>query len=87
MRVRVQPLQRIPPLVHVAREMYGASEVAYTHDAEKDLAFVERLGMAGTPLCVAKTPASLSDDPNRPASPTASRSPAAASSPPPVPAS
>ncbi len=56
-------------LVHIARELYGASGVAYTAEAEKDLAFVERLGMSGTPLCVAKTPASLSDDPSRPGLP------------------
>jgi formate--tetrahydrofolate ligase len=56
-------------LVHIAREMYGASGVAYTREAEKDLAFVERLGMGATPLCVAKTPASLSDDPTRPGLP------------------
>ena len=50
-------------LERIAREMYGASSVAYTREADKDLAFIERLGLANTPLCVAKTPASLSDDP------------------------
>ncbi len=47
----------------VAREMYGARDVFYTAQARKDLAQVEKLGYAGLPICIAKTPASLSDDP------------------------
>ncbi len=47
----------------VAREMYGASDVFYTGQARRDLAQVEKLGYAGLPVCIAKTPASLSDDP------------------------
>ena len=53
----------------VAKKVYGAAEVVYTKDAEKDLAQIQRLGYENLPLCVAKTPASLSDDPsliNRP---------------------
>ena len=47
----------------VARRMYGASEVVFTRAARRDLRDVERLGYAGLPVCIAKTPASLSDDP------------------------
>jgi len=47
----------------IAKKMYGAGDIYYTKDAEKDLALIERLGYQGLPLCVAKTPASLSDDP------------------------
>ena len=47
----------------VAREMYGARDVAYTKRAERDLRDIERLGLAGLPICIAKTPSSLSDDP------------------------
>jgi formate--tetrahydrofolate ligase len=47
----------------VAREMYGARDVFYTQQARHDLGHVERLGYANLPVCIAKTPASLSDDP------------------------
>jgi formate--tetrahydrofolate ligase len=47
----------------VARAMYGAGDVAYTKAAERDLREIERLGYAGLPVCIAKTPSSLSDDP------------------------
>jgi formate--tetrahydrofolate ligase len=47
----------------IARSMYGASEVGYTPQAEKELKQIQKLGYEGLPLCVAKTPASLSDDP------------------------
>jgi formate--tetrahydrofolate ligase len=49
----------------IAQGMYGAREVAYTREAERDLKIVQRLGYEGLPLCVAKTQASLSDDPSR----------------------
>ncbi|BCR02992.1 formate--tetrahydrofolate ligase [Desulfuromonas versatilis] len=47
----------------ICREIYGAGDVAFTRQAEKDLRQVERLGYAGLPVCVAKAPSSLSDDP------------------------
>ena len=47
----------------VARKMYGARDVALTQRAQRDLAEIERLGYAGLPVCVAKVPGSLSDDP------------------------
>ncbi len=56
-------------LGNVAKYMYGASEVAYTALAEKNLKQFERLGYADLPICVAKTPDSLSDDPSRPGRP------------------
>jgi formate--tetrahydrofolate ligase len=48
----------------IARAMYGARNVKYTPQAERDLKAIQRLGAEGLPLCVAKTPTSLSDDPN-----------------------
>ncbi len=54
----------------VARAMYGARDVHFTADAEKDLLQVKRLGLEGLPICVAKTQSSLSDDPKRPGRPT-----------------
>ncbi|MGV8040365.1 MAG: formate--tetrahydrofolate ligase [Thermoanaerobaculaceae bacterium] len=47
----------------IARAMYGAREVAWSKEAERDLALVRKLGYEGLPLCVAKTQKSLSDDP------------------------
>jgi hypothetical protein len=43
--------------------MYGASDVAYTKSAERDLKTIEKLGYAHLPVCIAKTQNSLSDDP------------------------
>ena len=43
--------------------MYGAEEITYTKKAERDLKSIEKLGYADRPICIAKTPASLSDDP------------------------
>jgi formate--tetrahydrofolate ligase len=50
-------------ILAVARTMYGARAVVFTPQARRDLADVERLGYAGLPVCIAKTPASLSDEP------------------------
>ncbi|MBI5469252.1 MAG: formate--tetrahydrofolate ligase [Deltaproteobacteria bacterium] len=48
----------------VAREMYGASGVEFTGEAKRDIAEAVRLGFSTLPVCIAKTPKSLSDDPN-----------------------
>lgn len=50
-------------LLKVARRLYGARDVVYTQEAEKALAQIDSLGLGDLPLCIAKTPASLSDDP------------------------
>ena len=50
-------------IVAVASKMYGASDVAYTKAAERDLKLIEKLGYAELPVCIAKTQNSLSDDP------------------------
>ena len=47
----------------VSRAMYGAEDVAFTKEAEKDLHQIEKQGLSGLPICVAKAPSSLSDDP------------------------
>jgi formate--tetrahydrofolate ligase len=47
----------------VARKMYGAKDVYFTKSAEADLKDICRLGYEGLPVCMAKTPSSLSDDP------------------------
>lgn len=52
-------------LVTIARSMYGAGSVVWEHQAERDLEVVRACGGERLPLCVAKTQASLSDDPTR----------------------
>lgn len=52
-------------LEKIAHAMYGARQVTWSREAERDLGVVERLGFGGLPLCVAKTQKSLSDDPSR----------------------
>lgn len=47
----------------VSRAMYGATDVAFSKQAEKDLKHVEQLGLTHLPICIAKAPSSLSDDP------------------------
>jgi formate--tetrahydrofolate ligase len=48
----------------VASTMYGARDVLFTPKATNDLGEVQRLGYSALPVCIAKTPASLSDDPH-----------------------
>lgn len=47
----------------VSRKMYGAQDVAFTKEAEKDLLAIKKLGLEKLPVCIAKAPSSLSDDP------------------------
>ncbi|MGH7379067.1 MAG: formate--tetrahydrofolate ligase [Candidatus Methylomirabilales bacterium] len=47
----------------IATRMYGASAIYYTRRAERDIERIEKLGYSGLPICMAKTPRSLSDDP------------------------
>ena len=47
----------------VCKEMYGANDVAFSKDAEKDLKILTQLGLDKLPVCIAKAPSSLSDDP------------------------
>ncbi len=46
----------------VATKMYGADGVVWAPQANRDLKLVERLGYDNLPLCIAKTPMSLSDN-------------------------
>ena len=50
-------------LFKIARKMYGARKVEYTAEAKRDLRRIQRQGFGGLPVCVAKTPTSLTDDP------------------------
>ena len=48
----------------VCKDMYGADDVAFTKEAEMDLKAITSLGLENLPVCIAKAPSSLSDDPN-----------------------
>ena len=56
-----EPIKR--KLDKVARTIYGAGSVVWEQQAEQDLAVAHACGGEQLPLCVAKTQASLSDDP------------------------
>ena len=47
----------------IAREIYGASGVAFTANAKKQIAELESFGLDKLPICMAKTQYSLSDNP------------------------
>jgi formate--tetrahydrofolate ligase len=49
----------------VAREIYGADGVDFLPAAQKSMALCEAMGMGETPVCIAKTQYSFSDDPTR----------------------
>lgn len=46
----------------IAREIYGADGVDYTRDAEANIRQFARIGLGETPICMAKTQYSISDD-------------------------
>ncbi|MEM0158496.1 MAG: formate--tetrahydrofolate ligase [Thermoplasmataceae archaeon] len=48
----------------IATRIYGASEVIFTRQAAKDLKLVERMGLSGLDICMAKTQYSISDNPD-----------------------
>ena len=47
----------------ICKEIYGAGEVVYTDEAEQQIKDFTALGFDKTPICIAKTPQSLTDDP------------------------
>jgi formate--tetrahydrofolate ligase len=54
----------------VAKELYGADGIDFDRSAETDLDLLARHGYDKLPICIAKTPLSLSDDPKRKGRPT-----------------
>ena len=46
----------------ICREMYGADGVNLTDEVKGEIARIEKLGFGGLPVCMAKTPASLTDN-------------------------
>ncbi len=67
-KARFKPLYDVElPIKHkierIATEIYGADGVDYTPTAEKSIAQWEGAGLGATPVCMAKTQYSFSDDP------------------------
>ncbi len=54
----------------VATRVYGAAEVVYYLEAEKKIEQFNQEGLAGLPVCMAKTPLSLTSDPEMLGAPT-----------------
>lgn len=55
----------IDKIAAIAREVYGAKEVAYESRARKQLAQIQELKLGHLPICMAKTQKSFSDDPGK----------------------
>jgi len=49
----------------IATEIYGADGVDYTAAAERNIAQCDAIGLGATPVCIAKTQYSFSDDPTK----------------------
>jgi len=54
----------------IATHMYGATGVKFEPEAERQIDLAEDLGFGGLPVCMAKTPLSLSHDPTLKGRPT-----------------
>lgn len=54
----------------IATHMYGAAGVSFEPEAERQIDTAEALGYGGLPVCMAKTPLSLSHDPTLKGRPT-----------------
>ncbi|NWF71800.1 MAG: formate--tetrahydrofolate ligase [Nitrospirae bacterium] len=50
-------------ILTIATHMYGASAVTFEAEAERDIESAQQLGLDQLPICMAKTPLSLSHDP------------------------
>ena len=57
----------------IVRRVYGGDGVDYSPSADKAIEYLTSIGMAGTPVCIAKTQYSLTDDPTRLCKPTGFR--------------
>jgi len=51
-------------IIKIAKRIYGADDVEFTEQAKADAEAMRRAGLGDAPVCMAKTPASLSDDAN-----------------------
>jgi formate--tetrahydrofolate ligase len=57
----------------IVKKVYGGDGVDYSPAAERAIGYLESIGLAATPVCMAKTQYSLTDDPSRLGRPTGFR--------------
>ncbi len=57
----------------ITQKIYGAEDVNFTDQANKEIAELEKYGFGGTPVCMAKTQYSLTDDQTKLGRPTGFR--------------
>jgi formate--tetrahydrofolate ligase len=57
----------------IVRKVYGGDGVDYAPKAERAIEYLESIGLGGTPVCIAKTQYSLTDDPAKLGRPTGFR--------------
>ena len=48
----------------IVKKVYGGEGVEYAPEASRSIEYLESIGMGNTPVCIAKTQYSLTDDPN-----------------------
>jgi formate--tetrahydrofolate ligase len=53
----------------VATQVYGATEVEFSQQAQADIRNIENMGFGNLPVCIAKTQSSLTDNPKLPGFP------------------
>ena len=57
----------------IVKQVYGGDGVDYAPAAERSMDYLESIGLGNTPVCIAKTQYSLTDDPTRLCKPTGFR--------------
>lgn len=57
----------------IVRKVYGGDGVDYSASAERSIEYLTSIGLGNTPVCIAKTQYSLTDDPSRLGKPTGFR--------------
>jgi formate--tetrahydrofolate ligase len=57
----------------IVRKVYGGEGADYAPKAERAIEYLESIGLGGTPVCIAKTQYSLTDDPTKLGRPTGFR--------------
>ena len=57
----------------IVKKVYGGDGVDYAPSAERSIEYLTSIGMGSTPVCIAKTQYSLTDDPTRLCKPTGFR--------------
>jgi formate--tetrahydrofolate ligase len=57
----------------IVKKVYGGDGVDYAPSAERSIEYLTSIGMGNTPVCIAKTQYSLTDDPTRLCKPTGFR--------------